>query len=167
MKALLVIMSLTFLASCTQNPQKIQVIQNDKMIKQDTMKMDDTMTSGSNMSPDAMKMDTMKKDTMIQPTGYREYDAATMKSALAAWQKVALFFHASWCPTCKALEKNINANLSSIPADTLILKVDYDQSDDLRQKYKVTTQHTTVLIDRDMNLISKKLWARNIAEIFN
>ncbi len=95
------------------------------------------------------------------------YDEAKVGEALASGQKVALFFHATWCPTCKALEKSINTEITSIPTDTLIVKVDYDTSTEMKKKYGVTSQHTTVLIDKDMNLISKKLGARNISEVLN
>ncbi len=95
------------------------------------------------------------------------YDEAKVGEALTSGQKVALFFHATWCPTCKALEKSINTEITSIPTDTLIVKVDYDTSTEMKKKYGVTSQHTTVLIDKDMNLISKKLGARNISEVLN
>ena len=96
-----------------------------------------------------------------------DYDETKVSEALVSGQKVALFFHATWCPTCKALEKSINTEISSIPSDALIVKVDYDTSTEMKKKYGVTSQHTTVLIDKDMNLISKKLGARNISEVLN
>lgn len=61
--------------------------------------------------------------------------------------KVVLFFHASWCPTCKATEENLNADPAAVPAGLTIVKVDFDNSDDLRKKYGVTTQHTFVQVD--------------------
>ncbi len=116
---------------------------------------------------DIMKDASSKTGSTAQSSGYESYDESSLKNALVSWAQVALFFHAPWCSTCKALDKNILANLISLPKDTRIFKVDYDSSDDLRKKYGVTIQHTTVLIDRDMNLISKRLGVRNIAEIFN
>ena len=98
-------------------------------------------------------------------TGYMNYDETKVKTALASGQKVALFFAASWCPTCRALDATINGNLSLIPEDALIIKVDYDASGDLKKKYGVTVQHTTVRIDNNMNMISKKIGARSISEI--
>jgi thiol-disulfide isomerase/thioredoxin len=100
-------------------------------------------------------------------TGYMNYDVSKLQEALATGQKVALFFHASWCPSCRALDSAINTEISTIPADTLIVKVDYDTNTELKQKYGVTSQHTTVLIDRDMNLVSKKLGARNVSGVLN
>lgn len=134
------------------------------MKKDDMMKHDDAkMMSGSDM----MKDDMMKKESvMMKPTGYISYDAMKVDEALKSWQKVVLFFHASWCPSCRALDSAINADLSSIPADALIVKVDYDMSTEMKKKYGVTSQHTTVLIDKDMALVSKKLGARSVAAIF-
>lgn len=67
--------------------------------------------------------------------------------------KVVLFFRASWCPTCRALDKDIRANAAKIPAGVTILDVDYDTSTQLKQKYGVTTQHTLVQVDAQGNKI--------------
>lgn len=58
-----------------------------------------------------------------------------------------LFFHASWCPQCRALDESIKS--STLPDDTVILKVDYDSNQALRQKYGVTIQTTVVKINDD------------------
>lgn len=77
------------------------------------------------------------------------------KLAFAETGNVVLFFHASWCPTCRALDKDIKENLGAIPTDLKILDVDYDNSQELKQKYGVTTQHTLVQVDKDGNMINK------------
>lgn len=77
------------------------------------------------------------------------------KLALAETGKVVLFFRASWCPTCRALDKDIRANLENIPKDVVILDVDYDNSTALKQKYGVTYQHTLVQVDVSGNQIAK------------
>lgn len=53
-----------------------------------------------------------------------------------------LFFHASWCPQCRALDESIRA--SELPSDLTIFKVDYDSNQTLRAKYGVTLQTTVV-----------------------
>ena len=58
-----------------------------------------------------------------------------------------LYFHAEWCPECRALEADIKANLSDIPAGVIILKIEYDDHQDLRQRYQVLSQTTVVLVD--------------------
>ncbi len=70
-------------------------------------------------------------------------------------EKVVLFFRAGWCPTCRALHADIQANLKNIPSDLTILDVDYDNSTQMKQKYGVTYQHTFVQVDKDGNLIKK------------
>ncbi len=69
--------------------------------------------------------------------------------------KKIYYFHASWCPVCKPLEKEINASLDKIPADVTLIKTDFDNSTDLRQKYGVTYQHTFVQVDNHGNRITK------------
>lgn len=105
-----------------------------------------------------MKKDQMMKDEMMkqQPASYIPYNELTAKSLLAAGKHVVLFFHAWRCPTCKALDTELTTNLSILPTNGVILKVDYDNSVDLKKKYGVTSQHTLVRVDKDMNLISKQ-----------
>lgn len=66
-----------------------------------------------------------------------------------------IFFAASWCPSCSELDRNLNASLNSIPENLTILKTDYDNSQELREKYGVTIQHTLVQVDAAGNLIKK------------
>ncbi len=64
-----------------------------------------------------------------------------------------LFFHAPWCPQCRALEADIKQN--KLATDTHIFKVDYDSNQSLRQKYGVTIQTTVVRVDGEGNLQKK------------
>lgn len=59
-----------------------------------------------------------------------------------------LFFHAQWCPQCRALDASIASEMT-LPEDVVIYKVDYDDRQDLRQKYGVTIQTTVVLVDEN------------------
>lgn len=68
------------------------------------------------------------------------------KSTKVAGTKL-LFFHASWCPQCRALDESIKS--STLPDDTVIIKVDYDSNQALRQQYGVTIQTTVVKINDD------------------
>jgi thiol-disulfide isomerase/thioredoxin len=96
----------------------------------------------------------MKKDSMVMSKGsYEMYSPE--KLAWAKDGKVVLFFKASWCPSCKAVDADIKANLSSIPKGTYILEVDYDNSTDLKKKYGVTYQHTFVQVDSNGSQLAK------------
>ncbi len=96
----------------------------------------------------------MDGDAMMKKVGaYAPYDAS--KLTMANNGDVVLFFKASWCPSCRALDSKIKANLEAIPAGLTILEVDYDSATALKQKYGVTTQHTLVQVDASGNLIQK------------
>ena len=94
-----------------------------------------------------------KGDTMMVSGSYEAY--APEKIAKASSGDVVLFFRASWCPTCRAVDADIKTNLSKIPSDLTILAVNYDDSASLKQKYGVTYQHTFVQVDKNGNLIKK------------
>jgi len=99
----------------------------------------------------------VKKDDsamMTKAGSYEIYNASKIAMA-SANHDVVLFFRASWCPTCIAVDKDIKANLKAIPESLTILDVDYDNSTDLKKKYGVTYQHTFVQVDAQGNLIKK------------
>jgi len=95
--------------------------------------------------------DSSPEATMAKPGTYTDYDPTLLANARDG--KLLLFFHASWCPSCRALDKNVEANLANIPADVTILVVNYDKEADLKKKYGVTRQHTLVQVDADGNKI--------------
>ncbi len=95
-----------------------------------------------------------KSDNMVKAGTYEAYLAESVAMA-SDTHDVVLFFRASWCPTCRALDSDINLNSKMIPASLSILDVDYDKSTDLKKKYSVTYQHTFVQVDNKGNLIKK------------
>lgn len=107
----------------------------------------------------------MESDTamMAKAGSYETYEAS--KLAMAKEGDVVLFFRASWCPTCRALDADIKKNLSAIPAGVTILDVDYDRYADLKKQYGVTTQHTLVQVDADGKEIAKWVGSTTLAEI--
>lgn len=99
-----------------------------------------------------------KNDAMLKVGSYESYGPE--KLVLADSGDVVLFFRAPWCPTCRALDADIKANLGKIPTGVTILDVDYDSSTALKQKYGVTYQHTMVQVDSQGNQIAK--WAGSL-----
>lgn len=79
---------------------------------------------------------------------YVDYSAAVYESLLGK-KPLALFFHAGWCPTCRAMEADIQKNLDQFPVGTVILKADYDTEKALEKTYGVTSQSTIVVIGSD------------------
>lgn len=78
-------------------------------------------------------------------------DYATYEAHRADYhgKQVVLFFHANWCPSCQATDRNLTADPAAIPADLVVVKVDYDTATSLKRQYGVTTQHTFVAIGAD------------------
>lgn len=123
--------------------------QGDQMQKDDSMmQKDDTM-----MQKDASGEMMKDEGAMMQSGSYVAY--APERLADANKGKVVLFFRASWCPTCRSLDKDIRANAAKIPAGVTILDVDYDTATALKQKYGVTSQHTLVQVDTQGSQITK------------
>ncbi len=132
-----------------------EMMAKEKMEQQETadkkMMENQTMEGKSETMKDSTV--TMDKNDNVVKGSYEAY--AIEKLARAETGDVVLFFHASWCPSCRGLNGDIEKNISSIPAGVSILKLDYDKETDLKKKYGVTYQHTLVQVDKDGNLIKK------------
>lgn len=85
----------------------------------------------------------------------RYVDYSETAVAEECYTDTILFFHASWCPECRAFEKAIENG--TVPKKAQILKVDYDSATDLRKKYEVTIQSTFVRVDTTGERV--KLWS--------
>ena len=123
---------------------------NETMSDAETMvgKEEGAMTEDKTMEDDSIT------DQGESGSGFYE-DYSPEKLSRAGNGYVVLFFKAPWCPTCRALDKNINEHIEDIPSDVSILKVDYDTSTDLKMKYKITYQHTFVQVDQNGELVKK------------
>ena len=117
----------------------------DAMMKKDGEVMD---KEAMMKKEEAMKGDVMMKKSAGLYTAY-----SPDKLALAKTSKVVIFFHAAWCPTCRALDAEITSK--GVKEGFTILKVDYDNSKELKAKYGVTTQHTLVQVDASGSNLSK------------
>jgi thioredoxin 1 len=121
--------------------------------------LDGTDSMMASDTPSAMGTDIVS-DHKVAGT-YEAY--APEKLANAKDGKVVLFFHATWCPTCKAADTNLKA--STIPAGLTILKTDYDTETALKQKYGITYQHVFVQVDAQGNLLKKWSGSTTLAAI--
>ncbi len=86
---------------------------------------------------------------------YVDYTPLLLAQQQQAGNKVVLYFTASWCPFCKAANKAFLEKIDQIPENVSILKVDYDQEVELKQKYSVTYQHTFVQVDAQGNEVTR------------
>lgn len=135
--------------------------QNDRAMME---KSETVMTETQKMEQEKIQQDaimekkggetTIKDEQIMMKAGvYGVYSPE--KIALAQTENVVLFFKANWCPSCRAVDADIKANLSKIPSKLNILEVDYDTATALKQKYGVTYQHTFVQVDANGNMLKK------------
>ncbi len=98
---------------------------------------------------------------------YGKYIGYSKQAAVDAAESgdAVLFFHASWCPTCRGLDGKLKG--SKLPDGLTILKVDYDSSSALKKKYGVRYQHTLVQVDENLDLIGTWSGSRNLNEILS
>lgn len=102
-------------------------------------------TATSPNSVDAPSQSTSQGKTGL----YTEYDASKLAKTEGS---ILLFFHASWCPKCRAIEQSIYDQ--GIPENVTVYKVDYDTNQALRQRYGVTVQTTFVRVDQEGNKLA-------------
>lgn len=86
----------------------------------------------------------------VQTAQYKTYAPAELGNE---YQRHIIFFHASWCPECRAFEQALLSG--TLPNDVQILKADYDSETELKQKYSVVIQSTFVEVNKQGELIAK------------
>lgn len=126
--------------------------------------------SPSNQSSDAVMT---VKDEMVKPVDpamgavnqdeqssrYLPFTPAALADSIST--RRVLFFYASWCPTCIPADADFKENVSLLPTDVTVIRVNYNDPDtdaqekSLAKKYGVTYQHTYVQIDSNGNEVSK------------
>lgn len=97
--------------------------------------------------PSAMASQAMTDDGMAKAGAYVTLADYQAMMDSHAGSTVVYFFHAGWCPDCKAADMVLSTSAEKIPAGVTIVKVDYDTQTELKRKYGVTMQHTYVQVD--------------------
>jgi thiol-disulfide isomerase/thioredoxin len=150
--------------------EKEVMLQNEEVMEKDSLEKNDS--SEVMKEPEVMK----PKDAMIQEEKVMEPETAKTETMEKKWSYTAyspglvwattntvLFFHAAWCPSCRAADSGISSG--TIPDDLTILKADYDTESELKKKYEVVSQHTFVLVDSSGEMIRKWTWGTTIDSI--
>ena len=145
----------------TKDEASMDDTKNDVMTKKDDMeaKEDDTINE------DSMTKDAIADDAVMMKGSYEIYSPE--KLARAETGKVVLFFKATWCPTCRALDSDITKNLTNIPDGVSILELNYDTETELRKKYGVTVQHTLVQVNAAGEQITKWSGGNTLASVLS
>lgn len=150
-------LALTACSSGTTSESASVAASAEEVMESESAMTDKAMESESAMAEEVMESESAMTDdaAMAAHGSYITLADYQGNKDMYAKDDVVLFFHASWCPTCKATEENLNADPTGIPAGLTIVKVDYDNSDELKQQYGITTQHTFVQVDADGNELAK------------
>ena len=175
-KIYIALVAIIFLAAgCNKTPathsQTQPITTTEKNInKAVTMDADGGSETPESMTKEKAVYESIKSSepsevTMNKSGEYLDYSPETLKSELAEGHKVVLFFHAPWCPFCKAADAAFRAKLDQIPANVVVLKTDYDSNTALKQKYGVTYQHTFVQVDNSGKLIKKWRGGTTLVEV--
>ena len=121
------------LSGCTFPWQKTTTPETETVIE-DTETGSVTGTTTAPIVPEPPK-DITPSDTPKAIAAGGVYLPYTPTAVAQAKGQVVLFFHANWCPTCIAVNKDIDANLKNIPADLTLLKTSYDDEKELKELY--------------------------------
>lgn len=123
----------------TQNNQSVMEPKDTMIVQDQTAKTDDKM------------MEQSSQYVLFTPTVFAD----------AASTRRVLYFYASWCPTCIPANADFEKNVSMLPRDLTVIRVNYNDPDTdkdekaLAAKYGITYQHTFVQIDSVGNEITK------------
>lgn len=131
--------------------------------------VEDTVEEGVDAVEEAMEDDMDSEDdtteVVVENNWYVEYNEEEVAQALASDKKVVLFFHAGRCPSCIALDNDVNENLSNLDENTVLVKVDYDTAEELKAQYNVTAQHTLVVLDSEANAVTIDRGAATVEDV--
>lgn len=130
-------------------------------------------TSGESMTHSPMPSESMTHSPM--PTGTETAAAAmlpgayltqaeyTSQMAARHGSTVVYFFHAPWCPDCRATDESLKT--AGVPEGLTVVKIDYDTATDLKKELGVTQQHTFVVLDAMGHAVKKFTGATTGAKI--
>jgi thiol-disulfide isomerase/thioredoxin len=91
--------------------------------------------------------------TAMAKGAYVSYADYTSNMSMYQGNKVVLFFHAPWCPDCRATDAALTG--AAVPDGLTVVKVDYDSMTELKKQYGITQQHTFVQVDGAGALVKK------------
>ncbi len=142
--------------------EKPAMVDSEELVMADEQKSaDETPTSttpeSAQYNPKELQVDKAQynpKELQVDKGMFLAYSPSEVTSPMT--EDVVLAFLADWCPSCRAVKSDIQANLGSIPGNLTILDVDYDEYTDLKKQYGITQQHTFVQVDKTGAVI--KTW---------
>ncbi|SFZ86417.1 Thioredoxin [Devosia enhydra] len=74
------------------------------------------------------------------------YESIDQLRAIAAQGPAIVYFHAEWCPTCRATMVSFRGRWPEVQPGITLIIADYDTETDLKTRYGVTYQNTYVQV---------------------
>jgi thioredoxin 1 len=125
-----------------------------------------TTGQDKSMKPmDAMSAPMADENAM---NAFKPFTKEAFAAATTEGKTTLVFFHAPWCPVCKAQEPKVLAHLNNDAKQVVAFKVDYDTNKALRQEMNVTKQSTLILYrgTQEIGRLSYKSDDASIDELF-
>lgn len=88
------------------------------------------------------------KPVSLEPY-YVAYTADGASKALAQGRATVLYFWAAWCPICRAEEPKLKGWIEDSNLPVAGFRVNYDVESELKARYKIPYQHTTVFLNAE------------------
>ena len=132
----------------------------EAMVKEEEMEEGDAMEAMEKeeapLAMEKIEEDSVDKMVMEKPTVAAAGSYSAFADGVIGNGKTSvLFFHAAWCPKCKANDGILSDLYGSEQFPRSVYKVDFDASTDLRAKYGVTGQDTFIVIDGSGNEVER------------
>jgi thioredoxin 1 len=111
------------------------------------------------MDPSPAPTSVVKTESTPGSKQYLPYTKEVLDSSKST--RRVLYFYASWCPTCIPADADFQKNISQLPSDVTVIRVNYNDPETdaeekaLATKYGITYQHTYVQIDAEGNELTK------------
>lgn len=96
---------------------------------------------------------------------YQVYSAAKLDAALKEKKQVALFFYSAWSDISKRLDKDLANNASLVWKWRIVFRVDFDKENDLKKKYDIKSDHTTVYLKSDKTALKTDVNSVGVAQV--
>lgn len=153
--------SVIILSGCTSSKVNKFLAEADEQIALQQQSLSGTDTESENSSSQLFDQVVDPNQTSSQTTSdrwtYNDYTTTTFEEARAGARKIVLFFYNGGDSSSVSLDKAINTNLSRLPDNISIFKVDtLDKK--LTALYKVEKPDTIIILDTNGNEIKRAQW---------
>lgn len=111
---------------------------------------------GSNLTvPSNSGGEIVTEPVFVADGKYQDFSQEAFE-AVAGEKRRVYFFHAPWCPTCRAAHEIFLKEADRLPDDVAVFKIDYDSNRELRRKFEIPYQHVFVEVDENGELV--QIW---------